>query len=167
MSSDPSQTVSIPASTEVGIIRDNSKQAAALIYGGDAQQYYCSMPSDFPDREAILMKCSFTPDAKIADNVNKVLSVRHIYGTRVMLENPVTHEVDEVVRTVLITEDGQTWACTSKGMAKSVAMLMGSRGTPDTWDGPVKVMIVGVAAKVGKMLCLRVLPDDKPKRAKV
>lgn len=149
------------ANTVTGAVvaRDNSQQSAALIYGGDSSVYYCSLPADDPARDEVLMKCAFSPDTLVKDCVGQDIDLRHVYGTRVSIANAITGEIDECTHTVLIDKNNRTYACTSKGIAKSIALLIQSRGTPDTWKRSVRVQVIRVRAKIGDMLALRVLPE--------
>jgi len=161
------QTELANTSSGAVVARDNSQQSAALIYGGDSSIYYCSMPADDPARDEVLMKCAFAPDALVKDCVGQDLELRHVYGTRVSIANAQTGELDECTHTVLIDAKNRTYACTSKGVAKSIALLIQSKGTPDTWKRPVRVQVIRVRAKIGDMLALKVLADNQPSSKQV
>jgi hypothetical protein len=166
MSENHNQLAQMQPSSVASVPIDNSTEAALAIYGGAALAYYCSIPAGDTRRDEVLSKCSFAPDERLGDVVGSVIQLRHVYGTRINVENPTTHEIEEVAHTVLIDVDYKTYACSSKGIAKSVAMLFGSRGLPNTWMGPVPVQVIEVKARVGKMLCLRVLTESTNAKGK-
>lgn len=132
----------------------NSNAAAAQVYGFDSKPFFCSVPPTHPQYTEMLLKASFSNDGNLADMVGQEIDVRHIFGVRVDLVNERTGEQEEATRTVLITDDGKAYGCTSKGVAKSVALILQSKGNPDQWKESVRFAIRQVAARVGKMLVL-------------
>jgi hypothetical protein len=63
------------------------------------------------------------------------------------LANPGT--MDQVVRIVLVDDEGQAWAGISVGIAKSIENLVGIVGQPSQWPAPVPIKVVSKQGKRG------------------
>lgn len=86
------------------------------------------------------------PVNKLKEHVNEVLALSHVSVECV----EVTNDDDEKVvapRVVLITADGQSYACVSVGVYQSLKRMFTLLGTPDTWTDPVKIKPVLISTK--------------------
>lgn len=68
------------------------------------------------------------------------LKIVDIVLQSVPMENEQTGEIEDAVRSTLITEEGTAYHATSKGVANSLKQALGVFGTPDTWDEPLEVV---------------------------
>lgn len=91
------------------------------------------------------------PANKLKEHVNEVLNLVHVSVECV--------EVSKVVapRIVLITDDGQSYACVSVGVYQSLKRMFTLLGTPDTWTEPVKIKPVLISTKKGQVLSLNLV----------
>lgn len=60
-------------------------------------------------------------------------------------------------RIVLITDDGQSYSCTSVGVYQSLKRMFTLLGAPDTWTEPVKIKPVLISTKKGQVLSLNLV----------
>ena len=95
------------------------------------------------------------PANKLKEHVNEVLSLVHVSVECVEVSKEDAPE-DKVIapRIVLITEDGQSYACVSVGVYQSLKRMFTLLGTPDTWAEPVKIKPVLISTKKGQVLSL-------------
>lgn len=95
------------------------------------------------------------PVNKLKEHVNEVLSLVHVSVECVEVSKEEAPE-DKVIapRIVLITEDGQSYACVSVGVYQSLKRMFTLLGTPDTWAEPVKIKPVLISTKKGQVLSL-------------
>lgn len=98
------------------------------------------------------------PVNKLKEHVNEVLSLVHVSVECVEVRKEDAPE-DKVIapRIVLITEDGQSYACVSVGVYQSLKRMFTLLGTPDTWAGPVKIKPVLISTKKGQVLSLNLV----------
>lgn len=82
------------------------------------------------------------------------IEVTNWYLKKVEIEDAATGEIQEPIRTVLYTADGKIYACTSVGIAKSMAGIIEVFGV-GPYNPPIKVEVMEVTtAKKRKMLTL-------------
>ena len=95
------------------------------------------------------------PVNKLKEHVNEVLSLAHVSVECVEVSQEDAPD-DKVIapRIVLITEDGQSYACVSVGVYQSLKRMFTLLGTPDTWAEPVKIKPVLISTKKGQVLFL-------------
>ena len=91
----------------------------------------------------------------LSDLVGKgPIAVKNWYLKKVEIIDPATGEVQEPIRTVLYTDDGRILACTSNGIAKSMAGIISVFGV-GPYDPAIKVEVIEVTtARKFKMLTL-------------
>ena len=78
------------------------------------------------------------PANKLKEHVNEVLSLVHVSVECVEVSKEDAPEGKVIApRIVLITEDGQSYACVSVGVYQSLKRMFTLLGTPDTWTEPV------------------------------
>ena len=98
------------------------------------------------------------PANKLKEHVNEVLSLVHVSvecGEGSKEDAPVGKVI--APRIVLITEDGQSYACVSVGVYQSLKRMFTLLGTPDTWKEPVKIKPVLISTKKGQVLSLNLV----------
>ncbi len=98
------------------------------------------------------------PVNKLKEHVNEVLSLVHVSVEciEVSREDALEEKVMSP-RIVLITEDGQSYACVSIGVYQSLKRMFTLLGTPDTWTEPVKIKPVLISTKKGQVLSLNLV----------
>ena len=90
------------------------------------------------------------PANKLKEHVNEVLSLVHVSVECVEVSKDDVPEGKTIApRVVLITEDGQSYACVSVGVYQSLKRMFTLLGTPDTWTEPVQIKPVLVIFIIG------------------
>lgn len=98
------------------------------------------------------------PMNKLKEHVNEVLSLVHVSVECVEVSKEDAPEGKVIApRIVLITEDGQSYACVSVGVYQSLKRMCTLLGTPDTWTEPVKIKPVLISTKKGQVLSLNLV----------
>ena len=98
------------------------------------------------------------PSNKLKEHVNEVLSLVHVSVECVEVSKENSPEEKTLApRIVLITENGQSYACVSIGVYQSLKRLFTLLGTPDTWTEPVKIKPVLISTKKGQVLSLNLV----------
>ena len=98
------------------------------------------------------------PANKLKEHVNEVLSLVHVSVECVEVTKEDAPEGKVIApRIVLITEDGQSYACVSVGVYQSLKRMFTLLGTPDTWTEPVKIKPVLISTKKGQVLSLNLV----------
>lgn len=98
------------------------------------------------------------PMNKLKEHVNEVLNLVHVSVECVEVSKEDAPDCKVVApRIVLITEDGQSYACVSIGVYQSLKRLFTLLGNPDTWAEPVKIKPVLISTKKGQVLSLNLV----------
>lgn len=134
---------------------NGSAMVADVMYTGVG---YTDM--DLADRSVAVAFYNATsnPANKLKEHVNEVLSLVHVSVECVEVSKENNPD-DKVLspRIVLITEDGQSYACVSIGVYQSLKRMFSLLGTPDTWTEPVKIKPVLISTKKGQVLSLNLV----------
>lgn len=96
------------------------------------------------------------PANKLKEHVNEVLALSHVSVECVEVANDDDEKV-VAPRVVLITADGQSYACVSVGVYQSLKRMFTLLGTPDTWTEPVQIKPVLISTKKGQVLSLNLV----------
>lgn len=96
------------------------------------------------------------PVNKLKEHVNEVLALSHVSVECVEVANDDDEKV-VAPRVVLITADGQSYACVSVGVYQSLKRMFTLLGTPDTWTEPVQIKPVLISTKKGQVLSLNLV----------
>ena len=98
------------------------------------------------------------PANKLKEHVNEVLHLVHVSVECVEVGKDDAPD-DKVIapRIVLITDDGQSYACVSVGVYQSLKRMFSLLGTPDTWREPVPIKPVLISTKKGQVLSLNLV----------
>lgn len=96
------------------------------------------------------------PVNKLKEHVNEVLTLSHVSVECVEVTNDDGEKV-LAPRVVLITAEGQSYACVSVGVYQSLKRMFTLLGTPDTWTEPVQIKPVLISTKKGQVLSLNLV----------
>ena len=110
---------------------------------------YCSMQAVDNRARVTLYNACNQPD-KIANHINEIIKVLHIYAEIIPVTNKVTGAIDKAPRVVLIDEQGKGYQAVSIGIYNAVKQLMHMFGDPSTWDAPHTVKVVNVPLEGGQ-----------------
>lgn len=98
--------------------------------------------TSFPESEAgKVFELIQTSTGAVADLIGKQIAVKHIVAHSVEIVDEDTGEVTDADRIVLVTPDGQSFACVSNGVRRSLQMIMALTNSMPPWD-PAMVLEV-------------------------
>lgn len=116
---------------------------------------FCSFTPTDAESKAILFNGMNNPDHRIADEINSVISVQHVYIEMVDIANEETGELTACPRIVLFDDKGESHVAVSLGVLSALKKLFKVFGRPETWEKaiPLRVKQVSVGS-TNKMLTL-------------
>lgn len=115
---------------------------------------------DLSDRSAAVafFNATSNPANELKEHVNEVLTLVHVSVECVEVSKESAPEGKTTApRIVLITEDGQSYACVSIGVYQSLKRMFMLFGSPDTWTEPMKIKPVLISTKKGQVLSLNLV----------
>ena len=114
---------------------------------------YCSIKADPADRDAAgrVFNALNNPEHRVADFINKKISVKDVLVEIAEVVNEDTGEVEQAPRVVLIDEKGEAYQSVSVGMFTAVKNAIKVFGAP-TWEPPLGIVIKQKAVGKGSML---------------
>lgn len=128
-------------------------------------QSFCSFATDKPEDKVKLFNMTTDPDKQLGDCIGDVINVKDVYVEVVDLTpkddkgNP-TGEPQPAARTILIAEDGTSYACVSSGIYNSLCRLIAIFGMP-TWHEPLKLKVKQISKGKNRILSLALVSDIK------
>lgn len=126
---------------------------------------YCSFPIESAEDKVKLFNMTTDPDKSLGDCIGDVIAVTDVYVEVVDLTpkddsgQPIG-EPQQAPRTILITEDGTSYACVSTGVYNSLCRLIGIFGMP-TWKVPIKLKVKQISKGKNRILSLALVSDAK------
>lgn len=154
---------------------DNNTQALVSSSGNKAQDVisglqagtsniYSTIKTD--DRAGQMQLLSAVTDAQpLNENLDKRINLRHVVFQATELADDETGEVTDVVRIILIDEDGTAYAAISGGLLKSLQNIIGIMGNPSTWTEPLPITVAEVRSKnnsKNRFFTVKLVQDDAP-----
>lgn len=122
----------------------------------DNNDIFCSFTADKPEDKKKLYKVMTNPDHKLADFINKTISVTDIFSENCQLTDGKTGEVKTMPRIVLIDKDGVSYQCVSYGIYNSIKKLIQIYGLP-TWEEPIDLLVKQIKAGDKNILSLEIV----------
>lgn len=122
----------------------------------DNNDIFCSFTADKPEDKKKLYKVMTNPDHKLADFINKTISVTDIFSENCQLTDGKTGEVKTMPRIVLIDKDGVSYQCVSYGIYNSIKKLIQIYGLP-TWEEPINLLVKQIKAGDKNILSLEIV----------
>ena len=101
---------------------------------------YFSMNAEDPESKKVLYRAMQAADKQVGDCINETIELKDVYIAKTDIVDKETGEVGRVHYVVLISADGTSYGCVSKGIYNSLQHLMAVFGEP-TWEEPLKVTI--------------------------
>lgn len=118
---------------------------------------WCSLDA-VDDRDRVTLFNAITTPQKLADQINKQITVRHIYAEIIHVVNDETGEMVAAPRVVLIDDKGVGYQSVSTGIYNAVKRLILLFGAPADWSQPHKVEVQNVSLPNGRhTITLRVI----------
>ena len=128
-----------------------SDRFAALDIGKDltsGKSGWCSLIPKTDEDAATLFNAIGSPD-KIADHINEIIEVSHIYAEVIQVVSEANGETVNVPRVVLIDQKGKGYQAVSVGIYNAAKRLLQLFGTPETWSKPKKIKIRNISLQGG------------------
>lgn len=128
-----------------------SDRFAALDIGKDltsGKSGWCSLIPKNDEDAATLFNAIGAPE-KIADHINEIIDVRHIYAEVIQVTSEANGETVNVPRVVLIDQAGKGYQAVSVGIYNAAKRLLQLFGLPDTWTKPKKIKIRNISLQGG------------------
>ena len=119
-----------------------------------AQTAFCSMTMETEEEKSAVFNAMNNPDERLADCINKQITIKDVYIEIVECTNTETGEVTSCPRVVIIDDKGKTYQCVSVGIYSALKKIFMIWGTPNNWEKPIKVEIKQVTKGERKMLTL-------------
>lgn len=137
----------------------NDVASYVALFSSEGKRTVASFDVKTPAGRELLQKCEEASDASVRSLIGKELVIQHVYAKEIDYERPETHEVVPLLRTCLITTDGQVHGTTADGIRESVLRLVAGHGLPPWKDG-VKVEVAQKDTKRGRvrLVLLEVFP---------
>ena len=146
------------SSTDVTVLPEGfvpMVQENNLMQDLDLGSYY-SVDPQTDDEKINLYNCLNSPDERIADHINEVISVKDILVEMVELENDETGETTKCPRIILIDAEGKSYACVSVGIFSALQKTIKLFGAP-TWTTPKKFKVKQITKGKKTMLSLEMV----------
>lgn len=115
---------------------------------------FCSMAMNTEEEKSAVFNAMNNPDERLADFINKTISIKDVYIEIVECTNTETGVATTCPRVVIIDEKGKTYQCVSVGIYSALKKIFMIWGTPDAWEKPVKVEVKQITKGVRNMLTL-------------
>lgn len=135
-------------------------ESFAQTFGVDQLRPFMTFDPKTPEGRKLLDKCDEAADWKLSDMNGMRFKLIGFYGSFVPLPGPTPGEVRNVLRTCLITDDGEVLACMSNGVRASIVRLCEQWGLPP-WRSPIAVQVVFKPTKYDNDRIV-ILNDDTP-----
>lgn len=117
---------------------------------------FTSMVAKDDAEKAKLFNAMNNPDARIADNINKVIKAKDLYIEVVNCTNTETGEVTACPRIVIIDDHGKSYQAVSIGIYSALKKVIQVFGAP-TWEKPIPLEVKQITKGDRKMLTLNVV----------
>lgn len=120
-------------------------------------QVYCSFKAETAEERAMLFTAMNNPTFTLEEKLNVTINLKDVYAEPVTLIGE-GGEIVEIVRIVLIDDEGKSYGCCSVGIFSALKKLMRVYGAP-TWEEPLKVQPYQQPTRNGrnKVFTLRVV----------
>lgn len=109
---------------------------------------WCSLVPANDEDAATLFNAIGAPE-KIADHINEVIEIAHIYSEVIQVVSEANGETVNVPRVVLIDQRGKGYQAVSVGIYNAIKRLLQLFGMPETWKAPKKVKIRNISLQGG------------------
>lgn len=136
--------------------------ALSILSNKESNEIYIGKIPSTDEESAVLFEAMNTPSNPVNQAINIPLKIVNVFCQYVTIDN--TNKKDEsepdtvtLPRTVLITEDGNSYGCTSTGIYNSLEKLFAIYGSPNDWTAPMEMVVKQVAVKNGSMLTLSLI----------
>ena len=121
-----------------------------VIFESQAQNVFAKINGGSEEEKAKLIYNAINGTSKSIQEIkDKEINLKSFIAHQVNYRNDETGEIQQNLRCVLIDDEGNAYATTSKGIQSSLAKLFSAFGTPDTWEKPKTIKIYEKTNKRG------------------
>lgn len=133
----------------------------ALSIRESSNDVYCSLIPQTDEETNLILEATLNPSKRLKDMINLPFMLKHIYIETVNLTNSQTGETNAAPRIILIDDKNNSFSTTSFGVFNALKKIFAIKGTPDTWEKPLKVQVMERQIKERSTLTLAVVSDNK------
>ena len=103
---------------------------------------FCTIKADDHKSKVAIYNAITTPSKKMDDILNVPFNLKDIIAHPVEIVDEETGEVVTMLRTILIDDEGNSYAGVSLGVVSAIQRIFAIFGKPETWDEPLKVKLI-------------------------
>ena len=138
----------------------NQSKAVAPVTGGGANMekianltngvaaLYSSIKGETLEERLQILSAVTDPEP-VSEHLGETLNLQNVIVQATQVTDPKTGEVSDVLRTILITEEGDAYAAISTGIFQYLQNLFDIVGHPSTWSAPLPVQVVEKKGRSG------------------
>lgn len=145
----PAELAPTTAPNELTTDNDNS-----LLVGDSRRQTFSSWTPTTIAEKKLYYNAINMPGHKLAESINLVINVKHIYAETCNYKDKETGELTPGVRIVLIDEEGKSYNTSSIGIYNCLSKIFQIFGTPDQWESSLPLRVKQIAPEPNKKVLL-------------
>lgn len=128
-------------------------------FTGEVQNLFCTIKNDGSRAaKAKIFNILQNPDYALSDCIGHEIDVVDFIAHPVELVSEQTGEIEQHMRTILVAQDGKSYASVSGGITQALKSIFGIVGQPPYTDEPLKVKILQKKGKgTNKFLTLELV----------
>lgn len=127
--------------------KEKMKNELSLV-NENLRKVYCSINANDEEGKKVMYNALTGSDILLNDIVGQEISVKDVFIQEKEVVDEQTGEVKTKYRTILIDENGQSYATGAYGVYNSLMTIFSLYGTPENWSNPLKFQVVKI--KSGK-----------------
>lgn len=141
---------------EIMAVQENALAAFSAVEGNVGKRYCSITPTGDRKKDSRIFSAINNPEYRIADYINKQLSITDVLVEIRELLNEETGTIEVAPRVVLIDSEGHSYQATSKGILNAVQSAFIVYGNAP-WDPALEIVIKQRPVKSGSMLTFDVV----------
>lgn len=128
---------------------DTINPAFALVFGDQESSDVHNFDGDDLRQWQLSALCKGGDVIKVDEILGQPIEVKYVYCHKVQVTGRTPGEIDDAVRTCLITPDNKVYACVSNGVASDACTML-KRFKLKPFDPPIKLAVKAVATRGGR-----------------
>lgn len=146
-------------SNEVAIVEENLSSSQAVeqslaSIGGDHSTKVVSTFVDVDEETALEVFAAVSDAEQLEAHLGEIIALENVVFQAIVIEDQITKEPVDLIRTILLTADGAAYATTSTSVFKSLETMFAILGKPHTWKAAKEVVVISKKAKLGSFYSL-------------
>lgn len=114
------------------------------------------IPTDPTEQNHMINALSAT-NHSLSEYVNMEIGIKNFVIEKIDITDRETGEKREAWRTVIVDAGGASYGCASVGVFNSIRHIVMFKGTPDTWDEPMRVRVKETNKGANRILSLELI----------